>query len=691
VSTLIESNNNERGEKQRKREQQEQQAAIVRSRLVSKLLDPVPDIRQFLHNLVYTQAVVVVGTEAAAFIVEPGQEEGQVGLANVAHIRPDNSAPDVKQKALEAFGQLIGQCFRTGQDAAVVVQNDDDLTVEPQYCLITLLRHEHNIVAATAVVTRCRDSQRAQQRLEMMQLVAGYFDLWMLRRNTETMRVMAQNHQDVLQYASAISTSDGFQNAANNVCNELATRTGATRVSLGWAKQRSDGEVDIKLAGLSHTEQFDKKQELSVQLVKVMEECVDQQEIVQYDPDKDGQTTQNVTRESAALSRMEGGNRVVALPMRQKGEIIGAMVLEFNAEKKPTDHETTGLAVATEMLGPILADRHANDRYLITKAGISARDTWKMLMGPKYWLAKLCVILGLIGLWALSGGYGPYWKSPYYAGYVMPTYKVRAPFKFGSLEKRIVSVPFDQARLYEIATNPTTGKGVQPGDDVKAGQVLAMFDTHDIELKKIEAEKRAARFDIEAKKLMAERDNGGKDQTAEALSAMAQRDAAQAEANLAAAQIERASVKATISGRIMSGDLRDKVGSTMKQGEPLFEIAEPGKLRVEIELNERDVQRVRDASNAKGGSIGEIKTNSQPSIASPIVIDRIVPNEQPREGQNTFMVYAHVDESKVDKEIAKDWSPGQRGEASIHEEPRTLMYQWTHRLVDWARLKLWIF
>ena len=388
---------------------------------------------------------------------------------------------------------------------------------------------------------------------------------------------------------------------------------------------------------------------------------------------------------------MEGGNRVVALPMRQKGEIIGAMVLEFSSDQKPTDHETTGLAVATEMLGPILADRHANDRYLITKAGISTRDTWKMLVGPKYWLAKLCVVVGLIGLWAVSGGIVPYWHAPYYTGLVMPTYKVRAPFHFASVEKRIVSVPFDQARLYEIAKRPGTEQVLQPGDDVEAGQVLARFDTHDIELKKIEAEARVARFDIEAKKLMAERDNGGKDQTAEAMSAMKQRDAAQAEASLAASQIERASVKAPISGRIMSGDLRDKVSSTMKQGEPLFEIALPGKLRVEIDLNERDVQRVRDLANGKGASMGEIKTNSQPNVSNPIIVDRIVPSEQPKEGQNTFTVYAHVDESKADMNVAKDWSPGQRGEAAIFDEPSTLMYQWTHRLVDWARLKLWIF
>ena len=444
MSTLIETGPDR--EKQQKQQQEQQQTAIVRSRLVAKLLTPVPDLREFLHNLVYTQAVVVVGTEAAAFVVEPGQEEGQVGLGNVAHIRPDGSDDSVKQKALEAFGQLIGNCFRTGQDAAVVVQDDpNDLTYEAQYCLVTLLRHENNIVAATAVVTRCRDEARAKQRLEMMQLVAGYFDLWMLRRSGESMRVMAQNHQDVLQYASAISTSDGFQNAANNVCNELATRTGATRVSIGWAKQRSDGECDIKLAGLSHTEQFDKKQELSVQLVKVMEEAVDQQEIVQYDPTDDQATTQNVTREASALSRLEGGNRVVTLPMRRKGEIIGTLTLEFPPHVKPTDHETTGLAVATEMLGPILADRHANDRYLITKAGISTLDTWKMAVGPRYWLAKLCVIGGIVGLWTLAGGY-----VPFYGGVVMPMYHVKAPFHFVSSEKRTVSVPFDQAQVLEV-------------------------------------------------------------------------------------------------------------------------------------------------------------------------------------------------------------------------------------------------
>ena len=49
---------------------------------------------------------------------------------------------------------------------------------------------------------------------------------------------------------------------------------------------------------LSHTEEFDKKQELIVQLQKVMEECMDQEALVQYDPN--GKSSDNVTRDAAA-------------------------------------------------------------------------------------------------------------------------------------------------------------------------------------------------------------------------------------------------------------------------------------------------------------------------------------------------------------------------------------------------------
>ena len=67
-------------------------------------------------------------------------------------------------------------------------------------------------------------------------MVAGYFELYTLRGAGEQAQLVAQSHQNVLQLATAVATAEGFESAAMNLCNELATRTGATRVSLGWIK-----------------------------------------------------------------------------------------------------------------------------------------------------------------------------------------------------------------------------------------------------------------------------------------------------------------------------------------------------------------------------------------------------------------------------------------------------------------------
>ncbi len=671
------SSNQERERQQR--QQQEQQQALVRSRLVTRLLQPTPDIRQFLHDLVHTQAIVIAGTEAAAFLLVPN-EQGQMAMENIAHIRPDSSTPDVRQAALKAFADITAACIKEGKDGAVEVGNTDG-NWEAQYCLVTLLRIDTRIVAATAVITRCKDDARAQQRLDIMQVVAGYFDFYTLRRNTELLRAQAQNHQDVLQYAAAISTSEGFQNGVNNVCNELATRTGATRVSVGWVYGFQ--QPKIKLKGLSHTEQFDKKQELSVQITKAMEECFDQEEIVQFDPEKEGSTTQNVSREAQALSRMEGGNRVVSLPMRHKGEIVGVMSLEFPRDKKPTDHETTGLAVAAELLGPVLYDRHANDRWLITKAGISTLDTWKMAIGPKYWLAKSCVGLLLIALWALCGGYLPYWKAPYHVALVKPMYTVNGEFSFvpDSESRRVVTAGVEGT--LESIERDANGQYLRAGSPVKKDQILFRFNDDELQTKLIAAQKRMDKAMAERQALLNSTDREGKDRTAEAMVKQKEADEANAEVQLVQQQLLRTTVRAPIDGMITQGDLSDRIGSQVKLGEQLLEISRTDQLRVEIKLKERDIQRVAP------GSVGVIKTASSPEVSHPIKVERVVPSGEAREGDAVFTVYATYDASKIDPATLAKWKPGMAGEAAIDFQPATLMWRWTHRLVDYVRLKFW--
>jgi multidrug resistance efflux pump len=617
-----------------------------RSRLVQRLVAAPPNLPAFMTDLITAQAITVGGTEAAGFVIEP-DGRGSCRLARVAHVRHDDSPEDVRQAALQAFAEIVRPCIQQGRDGAIEVGGASPENPEPQFCLVTLLRAEGQLQGASAVITRCRDLERAQQRLDSMRLVAGFFDLYGLRRTNEQQKVIAQSHQDVLQFAAAVATADGFQQGAANLCNELASKSGAARVSVGWVH----GEK-VKLKALSHTEQFDKKQELSVQVIKVMEECLDQEEVVQYDPAGEA-STQNVTREAAALSRMEGGSRVVSLPLRRKnGEICGILTLEFPSTKKPSAQETTSLAVAADLLAPQLYDRYHNDRWLITKAGISARETTKLAIGPKHMLAKL-ITAAVIGLLVFISVYSP-------------MFTVKAPFSFVAQDRRIVSSPLEQGIISKVH--------VRPDQEVKAGDVLLEFQTNEIDTRLLQARYRKNAALKEADRYL--NDPAG-DKMAEYRVAVEQANEAQADIDYFELQKEKATVRAPIDGVILQGDLEDRRGSTVKLGDVLFEIAPRGAMRVDLFVNERDIQRV------EVGDVGELATRALPQERHRFTVTRIIPVAEARENASVFRVQAEVDQ------VDPSWRPGMAGEARVDIEPRPLIWIWTHRLVEFLRMYLW--
>jgi RND family efflux transporter MFP subunit len=615
-------------------------AGQSRSKLVQRLLAGSNSLPQFVHDLLTTQAVVVAGTEAAGFVIE--RREQEIGLRPIAHIRPDNSSAETRAAAIAAFQEILKPCVSQGKDGAIEI-NSGENAVEPQFCLVTLLRKEGEIVAASAVITRCRNVERAQQRLTSMQLVAGYFELYTLRRNSEQSQIVAQSHQHVLQLATAVATAEGFESAAMNLCNELATRTSATRVALGWIKGRN-----IRVKAFSHTEQFDKKQELVKLLESVMEECVDQEEPVHFDPEGGG--TQNVSRSAQALSRAEGGCIVLTLPLRRRADVVGAITLEFPAAQKLTPQASTGLAVAVDLLAPQLYDRFQNDRWLATKIGLSIRNGGKAVLGPHHMLAKMIffLVVGLVVFLCLF----------------KPTYHVNASFSFDSIQKRKLEAPFEGfiKKVY-----------VRPGDKVQKGQLLLAMDDKDVQLNLNKAKFEAAKAEAQHAKDVADPEK----------QAEAETDAAEIKiANTAAAlyqdELDRAQIVAPFDGIVLKGDLTDQEGTPKKEGEELFVVAADNSLRAQMTVSDRDIQ------DLKVGQHGMLATTSKPTDRYAFTIDRIVPLGEPKEGENVFTVYA-----RLDKQMPS-WSPGLAGEARIDIQKKPLGWIWTHKLIEYLKLKLWM-
>jgi multidrug resistance efflux pump len=633
-------------------ERQQQQGQASRVPMVQRLLDAA-NLQVFVQDLITMQATTVVGTEAAGFVIERGAEG--LGFRLLAHIRPDQSSREVREAAIKAFMDLIRPCVVEGKDGAIELSNPGEVyQPEAQFCLVTLLRAEGQAVAVSAVITRCMNLERAKQRLVSMQLVAGYMELFTLRHNAEQNKAIAQSHQDVLQLATAAATAEGFESSAMNLCNALANRAGASRVSLGWMKG-----TRIKMKALSHTEEFDKKQELIVQLQRVMEECADQEDLVQYDPN--GKCSENVTREAAALSRSTGGNVVLSLPLRNRAEICGVITLEFLPNTQISPQASSALAIAVELLAPQLFDRYQNDRWLITKTGLSIQTQLGHVMGPRHTIAKLVTILVIAALVFVFA--------------YRPMYHVSAPFTFSASDKLAISAPFE-AKIQEIGKT-AKGDPLRPGDTVKKGDLLALLDTIELRSKQLDALKRTDEAQQEESKY-----RGTPGKVSDANIARARKEAAEAEAKLYGYQIDNARIVAPADGLVLKGDLAEKVGQKVQMGEPLYEIAANSNLRVDLNVNERDIQDMKE------GADGRLATDALPGDDYPFKVTRIIPMPEAKEGTNSFTVYGELPKDVTAGNNA--WRPGMAGEARVNVEHRSLAWIWTHRLIDFLRLKLWL-
>jgi hypothetical protein len=86
----------------------------------------------------------------------------------------------------------------------------------------------------------------------------------------------------------------------------------------------------------------------------------------------------------------------------------------------------------------------------------------------------------------------------------------------------------------------------------------------------------------------------------------------------------------------------------------------------------------------KVGQRGELATRSLPSQKFGFTVDRIVPLGNVKEGGNTFRVIAKLDA------VDPNWRSGIVGEARLEVEKKPLIWIWTHRLVDWVRLQVWM-
>ncbi|MBM3879913.1 MAG: HlyD family efflux transporter periplasmic adaptor subunit [Verrucomicrobia bacterium] len=480
----------------------------------------------------------------------------------------------------------------------------------------------------------------AREALVRLQLAADVPQAYQTQQAALQAKADVEKFASVLDVMVMVNAETRFRAAALAFCNGLADRFQCERVSLGWL-----GRGFVRLRAISRTERFNKQMAAVHALEVLMEEALDQDDEILW-PQPTGSTA--VARDHEKFAREQGVAHLVSLPLRLADQPVAGLTCERQARPfAPT--EVQQLRLACDQAVRRLADLRRLDRWFGARWWETGREKCAKLVGPQHTWAK---VFGLVGTAALVALFLP----------VYP-YRIEGNHVLRSDEVSYLPAPFD-GYIQAVA--------VRPGDELPAGGELLRLDTDQLELEEAAAIADQTRFLREAEKARAQ------EALAEMRIAEAQADQAKARLELARYRLSQAEVKSPFASVVIEGDLRQRIGAPVKQGDVLFKLARFDRLYVEATVNERDVHEL------VGRESGEIAFVSQPKLKFPVKVVRLEPAALPKEKENVFVVRCEFVAG-----AEPWWRPGMSGVCKIDVERRTLFWILTHRTVDFLRLLLW--
>lgn len=490
--------------------------------------------------------------------------------------------------------------------------------------------------------------EQAADVLMKLRLVADVPVSYRSHGEVSQARADSERFASVLDVMTLVNAEHRFGATSLALCNGLATRFNCDRVSLGWL----EGGF-VRLRTISRTERFDRNMAAVKAIEVIMEESLDQNEEILWPAAAEATV---ITRDHAAYSRDQSCANLCSLPLRVDDKPIG--VLSCERQKEPfSPIEIQNLRLACDQVARRLSELKEHDRWFGARWRAALKEKFSKLLGPEHTWAKVAVIGSAIALVFLC--------VPIFS------YRVQGTFVLRSDELAYLTSPFD-GYIGEVK--------VRPGDVVQSGTALLKLDTADLELQEAEAVADLSRFTRETEKARAEaerlRARGG------GLAEMRVNEAlviqTQAKLDIIRHRLKRAALTAPFNSIVVEGDLRQRIGAPVKQGDALFKLAKIDALYVEAEIDERDIHEMLNKS------AGEIAFVTQPKLKFPISVTRIEPAASPKEGRNMFRVRCAMQGA-----AETWWRPGMSGVCKIDVEKRSLMWIITHRTVDFLRMFLW--
>nr|WP_243760471.1 efflux RND transporter periplasmic adaptor subunit [Aestuariicella hydrocarbonica] len=388
-----------------------------------------------------------------------------------------------------------------------------------------------------------------------------------------------------------------------------------------------------------------------------MQEACDQRRAIVW-PVADAETDEadtaidggGIRLQAEKLSLAQRNAAVLTVPVYYQDEIDLVLTFERPAKAPFTQLDVDRLEANVALVG--VAFHHRQQAELSFWGGCRrhVRLQLERLLAPGYVKRKLFFIglTALVVFFSLARG----------------EYQINADAVLEPLQIRVVSAPFN---------GYLKSAGFRAGDRVEKGQLLASMEDNELRLEKIKSISLLSQNNKQYTEALAGRDR------AQAQIYAAQMDQAKAQLASAERKLERSELRAAFDALVVSGDLSQRIGGSVSQGEELFRLSPMTDYRLILYVNE---YRVGDVLS---GQRGRVVLSSMPDKGFDFEVKMLTPVTEVRDGSTVFRVEARLSATHA------LFRPGLVGIAKVSAGRRHLIDIWTLDLRKWLALKLWSF
>jgi len=496
--------------------------------------------------------------------------------------------------------------------------------------------------AVVTLMFSADDESELYKSLAVVEYSTGWLELRLSRNLLSTVARDNQRQNIVIDSIAHVLGECDFQHAALRFVNLMGKHLYAERVVLGFVK-----DAELVVHSESDSSGQSKKHELVKLTTQAMQEAVDQQESILWPPLDEHN---RVTHAHSKLSGEEGQRALMSIPLIDKELCYGVVFFDRSSDQPFTKEELLTAEALTNFVGVVLEEKRQSSLPLHTYISRSAKNQLSLLLGPGRLGRKVTLFSLFFGAMFLS--------------FMPGTYNLSADAVIEGAELRSIVVPYDSY---------LQSAKLRAGNTVKKGELLAELDTRQSRLQLMSwvSQKATSRRKYE--------DALAKNERTQVQINHAQSQRAQAEIELLEYQISQAILKAPFDALIVTGDLSQRIGALVRQGDVLFELSPRNRLRLALYVDEFRINDIRKAQT------GKLVLAALPNQKFSFTVTRINPMTEALDGSTVYRVEAELED------VTEMLRVGLEGVAQVYVDERLLVSIWTRSTLDWMKLQLWRF